>query len=52
MAAVITTGVILPPDWLIMKIVAILAEIAIKATFMKRGPELGTVPSNAAFKFN
>ena len=38
MAAVMTTGVILPPDWLIMKKVAIPAEIAIIATFMKRGP--------------
>ena len=39
MAAVMTTGVILPPDWLIMKKVAIPAEIAIIATFMKQGPE-------------
>ena len=34
-----TTGVILPPDWLIMEEVAIPAEIAIIATSMKRGPE-------------
>ena len=38
MAAVMTTGVILPPDWLIMKKVAIPAEIAILAIFMKQGP--------------
>ena len=37
MAAVMTTGVILPPDWLIMKKVAIPAEIAILATLMKWG---------------
>ena len=37
-AADMTTGVILPPDWLITKKVAIPAEIAIIATFMKRGP--------------
>ena len=35
-----TTGVILPPDWLIMKKVAIPADIAIKAIFMKWGPDL------------
>ena len=35
-----TTGVILPPDWLIMKKVAIPAEIAIIATFMKWGPDI------------
>ena len=40
MAAVMTTGVILPPDWLIMKKVATPAEIAIIATFMKHGPEV------------
>ena len=34
-----TIGVILPPDWLIMKKVAIPAEIAIIATFMKFGPD-------------
>ena len=33
-----TTGVILPNDWLIMKKVAIPAEIVIIATFMKWGP--------------
>ena len=38
MAAVMTTGVVLPADWLIMNKVAIPAEIAIIATFMKRGP--------------
>ena len=38
MAAVMTTGLILPPDWLIMKKVAIPAEIAIIATFIQRGP--------------
>ena len=42
MAPVMTTGVILPPDWLIMKKVAIPAEIVIIATFMKRGPGLAT----------
>ena len=43
MAAVMTTGVILPPDWLIMKKVAIPAEIAIIliATFMKQDPDMG-----------
>ena len=40
MAVVTTTGVILPPDWLIMKKVAIQAEIAIIATVMKLGPVL------------
>ena len=39
MASVLTTGVILPPDWLIMKKVAIPAEIAIVATFMKWDPD-------------
>ena len=34
-----TTGVILPPDWLITKKVAIQAEIAIIATFIKWGPD-------------
>ena len=38
MAAVMTTWVNLPPEWLVMKKVAIPAEIAIIATFMKRGP--------------
>ena len=39
MVAVMTTGVILPPDWLIMKKVAIPAEFAIMATFMKQGQD-------------
>ena len=39
MAAVLTKGVILRPDWLIMKKAAIPAEIAIIATFMKWGPD-------------
>ena len=39
MAAVMTTGISLPPDWLIMKKVAIPAEIAIITTFMKQGPD-------------
>ena len=38
MAAGMTTGVLPPSDWLIMKKVAIQAEIVIVATFMKRGP--------------
>ena len=38
MAAVMTTELILPPDWLFMKKVAIPAEFAIIATFMKWGP--------------
>ena len=47
MAAVMTTGVTLPHDWLIMKKVAIQAEMAILATVMKRGPEKH-LPLNSA----
>ena len=43
MAAVMTTGVILPPNWLIMKKAAIPAEIAIIATFMKQDPEVSFI---------
>ena len=43
MVADMTTEVILPPDWLNMKKVAIPAEIAIIAIFMKRD-------SNCTFK--
>ena len=43
MAAVMTTGVILLPDWLIMKKVAIPAEIAIIATFMQCSGPRSTV---------
>ena len=42
MTAVMATGVILPPDWLIIKKVAISAEIAIIATFLKRGPDVAS----------
>ena len=42
-----TAGVILPPNWLIMKKVVIPTEIAIIATFMKWGPD-PSFPSSAA----
>ena len=45
MAALMTTGVIPPPDWLIVKKVAIPAEIAITATFTKQGPDVVNVTS-------
>ena len=50
MAAAMTTWVILPPDWLIMKTVAIPAEIAIMATFMKRGPGILGILLNFGIK--
>ena len=49
MAAVKTTGVVLPPDWLITKKVAIPAENDIIAIFMKQGPGLDVTGYQSIF---